>query len=115
MSNVIDFNSAKLEMMKKRFDELTEQSVITEEVAADFAISAVMDIVEAASELGFDVMQEPDVIRDVLLVMESIRGLIHRIDGNTLEINDISDKMFSNIENTESALKNFLAEFSDMT
>lgn len=115
MSNVIDFNSAKMEMMQKKFDELTEQSEIIEEVAADFAISAVMDIVEAASELGFDVMENPDVIRDMLLVMESIRGLIHRIDGNMLEINDISDKMFSNIENTEAALKNFLSEFSDMT
>lgn len=111
MSNVIDFNSAKTKLMEKHFDNLAEETVIIEEMAADFAISAVMDIIEVSSELGYDVSENPDVIRDLLLCVESIRAIIHRIAGDKLEIHNISDRMFENIEDTDVALKNFLKDF----
>lgn len=113
MSNIIDFNSAKSKLMQKHFDNLAEETLIIEEMAADFAISAVMDIVEACYELGFDVMENPDVIRDLLLSLESIRGVIHRINGDKLAIHNISDSMFDSIEDTKATLVNFLKEFSE--
>jgi hypothetical protein len=113
MSNVIDFNAVKMKRMQKRLDDLVEEHEYVEELAADFAISAVMDIVEASSEFGFDVMENPDVIRDMLATVESIRSIIHRIAGDRIEFHNISDRMFDNIENTEVALKNFLTEFSE--
>lgn len=113
MSNIIDFNAMKLKKMEERFDELTEQSEIIEDLAADFAISAVMDIIDACYEFGFDVMENPDVIRDLLLTLEGIRGIIHRINADRLAVHDISDSMFNDITDTKSALEQFLKEFSE--
>ena len=113
MSNIVDFNKVKSEKMQQRLDELVEEHEYVEELAADFAISAIMDIVDALYELGYDVRSNPDSLRDMLVTVESIRSIVHRIAGEKTAMHRINDRMFEDIENTETALESFLNDFSE--
>ena len=113
MSNIVDFNKVKSEKMQQRLDELVEEHEYVEELAADFAISAIMDIVEALYELGYDVRSNPDSLRDMLVTVEAIRSIVHRIAGEKTAMHRINDRMFEDIEDTEASLDTFLNDFSE--
>jgi hypothetical protein len=117
MSNIIDFKSvkdtAKAKAAQDLLDQEEEESIGVEDFADDFALTAVMDIVEALGDFGFDVMEKPDVLRDMLLTAEGIRGIIHRVAGTNMDVHAISDTMFGEITDTKEQLIQFLNDFSE--
>lgn len=97
MSKVIDFTKFKVEREMKRFDELVEEAEAIDEFSADFAFSAIMDIAEALHELGYDVMDEPESILELLSIVEAIRGLVYRIAGSEYPYHKVSESMFKSL------------------
>lgn len=95
--NVIDFNAARLKLMEKRFDELTEEGVTEEDFIADFALTVTCDVMEAMAEFGFNPKDNPDCIKDVFAVIESLRGLLSRTKQTEHPFQQISDSMFDSM------------------
>jgi hypothetical protein len=113
MSNIVDFNAVRAKRIQDRMDELGEEQEIVENFAGDFALSAMMDVVEALEEMDIDLFEDPNCIKDILSGVESIRSIIMRIHGEQTEFQKISDKVFDNIKEPTKALSNFLNEFSN--
>lgn len=113
MSNVIDFTKFKVDKEVKRFDELADEVEVIDEFSADFAFSAASDIAEALYELGYDVMDDPKCILELLAVVEAIRGMVYRITGMDYAFHNVSESLFKQIfeeqgGDYETALRNFL-------
>lgn len=109
--NIIDFNSMKLRKMEQKFDEIAEESQQEEEFIADFAISVAGDLVDSLSDFNYDVMENPKCIYDIILVIESIRGMMHRIRGEEYPMHTFSDTMFKEIVGDDVDDKEFLIKF----
>lgn len=110
-NNVIDFNSIKAKKMQEKFDELAQETIDEEEFIADFAISVTGDLIEALSDFDYDVMDNPKCVHDIILVIESIRGMMHRIRGEEYPMHTFSDTMFEDIVGDEVDVKDFLIKF----
>lgn len=110
-NNVIDFNSIRTKKMQEKLDKLVEESIEEEEYIADFALNVVGDLIEALSEFGYDVMDNPDCIRDVITVIESIRGLMHRIRGEEYPMQTLSDSIYDQVMDEDVTTKEVLINF----
>jgi len=113
MSNVIDFSSILKQKRDLEIEAIAIEQDALEALAGDFALSAMLDVIEALEEMGFDLFNNPDCIRDVLAGVESIRAMIYRIHGEKTAFQKISDDVFDEIEDTKTVLSNFLDEFSN--
>lgn len=113
MSNIVDFNAVRAKRIQDRMDELGEEQEIVENFAGDFALNAMMDVVEALEEMNVDLFEDPNVIKDILAGVESIRAIIMRSHGEHTEFQKVTDKVFDNIKEPAKALSNFLNEFSN--
>lgn len=116
MSKVIDFNKFKVEREVQRFDELSEEIATIEQFSTDFALSAAYDIAEALSELGYDVMDNPESILDMLSAVESIRAVVYRITGMEYPFHKVSDGLFREVFESKGidladALSDFLNDY----
>jgi hypothetical protein len=109
MSNVIDFHSKLVERMEKRFDELVEESEAEDEFIGDFAISVLRDTCDAASEFGYDIFENPESLKDILLAIDVIRGLLYRIRGLEHQTHSIADSVFKQ-DDYVLALKEFVKD-----
>ena len=109
--NVIDFNTIKAKKMQEKFDSLAEETILEEEFIADFALSVVGDLIEALAEFEYDIMDNPTCVHDIILVIESIRALMHRIRGEEYPMHTFSDTMFESIVGDEVDTKEFLTKF----
>jgi hypothetical protein len=97
MDNIVDFTKFKVDKEIERFDELAEEIEVLDEFSADFAMSAVIDIAEALTEMGYDPRDNPECILDLFAMIEAIRGLVFRINHVDYPFNKISDSMFKEI------------------
>jgi|SaaInlLV_10m_DNA_1039704.scaffolds.fasta_scaffold04024_4 hypothetical protein len=112
-NNIVDFNAVRAKRIQDRMDELGEEQEIVENFAGDFALNAMMDVVEALEEMDVDLFEDPNCIKDILAGVESIRAIIMRSHGEQTEFQKVTDKVFDNIKEPEKALSNFLNEFSN--
>jgi hypothetical protein len=97
--------------MQEKFDELAQETIDEEEFIADFAISAAADLLETLSDFEYDVMDNPKSAHDIILIIESIRGIMYRIRGEEYPMHTFSDRMFEEIVGDEVNAKEFLANF----
>jgi len=114
MTNVIDFAKYK----DKRSDEISDlQDNVTElnkKIAMRFSIDVAHDVVSAMSELGFDVTENYETVLDIMVLIETIRALIHRSIGEDYHFQAVSERVFADSEmDCETALFEFLDEMSD--
>lgn len=110
-NNVIDFNTIKAQKMQEKFDSLAEETIQEEEFIADFAISVAGDLIEALAEFEYDIMENPKCVYDIILVIESIRGMMHRIRGEEYPMHTFSNTMFEQIVGDTVDPKEFLSKF----
>jgi hypothetical protein len=100
--NVIDFNAAKLKKMQDRFDDkmqdgfddIVEEQLSEEDMITGFAYMVVCDVIEVMSDIGYNVRDNPDTMKDIVTSVESIRGLLHRAKGTEYPFHKISDSFF---------------------
>ena len=97
--------------MQEKFDQLAEETVEEEEFIADFAISVAGDLIEALAEFDYDIMENPDCVRDIIMVIESIRGMMHRIRSEEYPMQVFSDTVFEQIVGDSVDSKEFLRKF----
>lgn len=109
--NVVDFNAIKSQKMEEKFDQIAEETMQEEEFIADFAISVSGDLIEALSEFEYDIMENPECVYDIIMLIETIRGMMHRIRGEEYPIQTFADTMFKEIVGDTVEPKEFLLKF----
>ena len=109
MSNIIDFNKKRVEKMTQRFDDLVEEAEAEDEFIGDFAISVLRDTCDAAHEFGYDIFENPECLKDILLAIDVIRGMLYRIRKQEHHTHVFSDNLFE-FDDWTLALKEFVEE-----
>lgn len=101
MNDVVDFSSYKQRREVKEqehFDYLTsENTPHTDDENITMMATAVVDYMLdlLLNEEEIDVRSEPAAVREVLLCLESIRGMLHRVNGTTSNIHKFTEDIFT--------------------
>ena len=111
MSDVIDFTQALAKREQKRLDELVEEKENEEDFIANVAFSVGKDLVDIMPDFEYDVFENPECVRDLMLVIEGVRSMMHRIRGEKYPIHSFSDTLFEEIVGDRVTSKEFLENF----
>lgn len=93
-NKVIDFKSAKLNLKEKEEKEFADQLAEDQESATYFAMAAISDILDVAISYGYDPYENPESVKDILLTMEALRGLLLRTIRQDADIQKVADHLF---------------------
>lgn len=107
-TNIIDFNFKKKEKEEKRIDEIINYFVTRENFINELAIAASYEVAAFLNDNGYDIEDNSDTIKEIFLMLESIKGIIHRLEGTPYGVHDLTDEMFSEVESTEELMQLFL-------
>lgn len=110
MDNIIDFQTIKAKKEQEHFDQLTNEAFDDEKLFANIGMHATLDIMLVLEEFGYDLYNDPKVIRDIFLVIEGIRSIGCRLTGELYHMHSVSDALFGNIINDEELLADFLSD-----
>lgn len=116
MSEVIDFTKRKQkrqEQEEQRLEQLTDEFESDEEEVANISTMATMEIVDAFVQLGYPVSDNPECIKDILGLIESIRALGYRAKGLDSPIHSVNDTLYGFIEDEAELLDQFLEDMED--
>ena len=111
MNNVIDFNKMRVKKEQDRLDEIVEETENEEEFIANVAFSVGRDLVDVLPELEYDIFENPECVRDLMLVIEGVRSMMHRIRGEKYPIHSFSDTLFEEIVGDRVTSEEFLNHF----
>lgn len=114
--NVIDFNAVRSKMMERRLDEIAEETVADEEFVRNFSESVARDIVDAMEDFGYDILANPECIKDIVAIIEATEALLQRAVGVETSFQKISDHLFVAIfgeEDAEKVFSSFLDAIDD--
>jgi hypothetical protein len=102
MNNVVDLTQFRT---KKVEEAVPEEDVDYNE---HMAIDMVYDILDFLEDEGLDLRADPKIMYDIIMVIQSINGLLSRIDGEPHRAHELAELVVS-IENPEEALNQFLS------
>lgn len=113
MSNVVDFQKmlleARLEQAKQQEQDRKEMLELEEERINNLSLQILVDVVETMQECGYDIRDNPECVKDLLLVMEAMGGVMHRVIGDKPPIHEVSDGLFAyDYEQCEDLLNVFI-------
>ena len=111
MNDVVDFQSYKKNQEFKEqehFDSLTsEDGYVHDDDITTLAVGAVDFILDTLlKEEDIDIRSEPAAVKEVLLCVESIRGMVHRVNGTKSRIHELTDDIFTD-QDCEEIMKLF--------
>lgn len=108
--NVVElsgFMKKKEEDEKEVFDKLVDNFESEKMAINTIAHTTANEVCEIIFDLGIDLESNPDCIKDIIVMIESIKATIYRARGEEYHFHDVSD-MLINIDNTEEELADFL-------
>lgn len=109
MSNIIDFRKHLVEKKTQSIKETLEQVAETDHFIDQFSVESAIDIIEAAYDSGFDIKTDPLAMRDMIMVIEAIAGLLHRMNGDSYGFHDVTDSIMKyDPKKCEEMLEDFL-------
>ena len=116
MSNVIDFTeeyvkrSVKNDNRKLLRDTLKEDEL--DPFSMTFAFAVAGDVIEVMDMMGFYIEENPENVYDLILLIESIRALVHRSANREYALHEVSSQLFD-VENPSEALQKILDEIDN--
>ncbi|HAW05374.1 MAG TPA: hypothetical protein DCW83_11850 [Saprospirales bacterium] len=114
MTNVIDFSKYRKQRSEEIADLKEDVHILNKKIAQRFSVDVAHDVVSAMSELGYDVTENYESVLDIMVLIESIRALIHRTLGEEYHFQSVSDRIFADSDmDCETALFDFLDEMDE--
>ena len=113
MNDVIDFAKMKQKREEDRLDELTEEYESDEEEAATLSTLATMEIVNSMLHLGYPIHDNPECIKDILGLIESVRALGYRAKGLESPIHEVNNTLYGFVDDEAQLLDDFLTDMED--
>lgn len=114
MTNVIDFTKYQKQRSEELADLREDVTILNKKIIQRFSVDVAHDVVSAMSELGFDVTENYESVLDIMVLIETIRGLMHRTMGEDYHFQSVAERVFAGSDmDCETALFEFLDEMSD--
>lgn len=112
MNNIINFAEAKADREARNADDLD----ITSEEGIDYiAEMMVYDIYTAFYEMGYDLEENPDIFKDIVLVSETIKSAAYRLNKREHYIHEVAKDIINvPTEKLQELLSNFVENMVDM-
>jgi hypothetical protein len=102
--NIIEFPKKKTLSVIENINKDDETSMFFAEIGFHVAL----DIVQALWENGYDVRNNPECIRDIFMIIETVRALGHRSENQKYAMQKISDSTFNFFDDEERILYEFI-------
>ena len=113
MSNVIDFTEEYVKRNKANDNQKLLRDTLKDDewdpFSLTFAFAVAGDVINVMELMGFDIEDNPETVYDLILLLESIRALIHRSANKEYPLHDLSSNAFD-VENPKEVLQNILDE-----
>ena len=94
MSNVIDFSKARSKLQKhKEANNNKEPEFDIDDLIIDLSLDYTLQIIESLEEFGFSA-ENPKCAQDIVLVVEALKGLMHRCQDSKFPTQDLSRIIF---------------------
>ena len=101
MSNVIDLWAKKEEKQQQKFDEIVEDFTSYETDVIETATITTIEIVEMLGEQGIDVESNTESVKELMVLVDVIKSLIHRVHGMPYPLHDYADAIFDKKGNVD--------------
>lgn len=106
--NINDFKKKKEDEGKAYLDKLVEEYEDEDHMLTDFAASVMADVVESLRDYDINVEDNVDCIKDIILSIEAIKGLMHRARGQHYAMSDLADSVCGDDSDVEELMNSFL-------
>ena len=113
MGDIINFGEIKAKKEQEHFDTLTIDKMDDEQLFAHLGMHVGLDVMQVLEELDYNIYNDPNVIRDIFLLVESVRAIGNRVTGELYHIHSVSDSLFGNITNVEEIFEEFISELNE--
>ena len=95
--NVVSFSGHKHAVEQQRFDTLVEDELKLDDHIHSMVDDMLVHLVDHLDEMGFDVTQTTDADKDLVMIGESIKGLIYRSRGVRHPMQAISEYLYNTV------------------
>lgn len=92
--NIVNLSKVREDRQSRRVEEIMDEVAKEEEFIGQFAVQAAIDIVEVAYDHGFDINENPETIKDIMMIIESVAALMTRVRGEDCAFHDIPNGIF---------------------
>lgn len=113
MTNVVDFTKFKADRETEKFDELSDDIEMIDDLSASLAMNVVVDVIDVLSEIGFDVENNPRSVLNLLALMEATRSLVYAISDLPHPFDAVTKALFVPDESVELDYDIVLSNFLD--
>lgn len=107
MSNIVDFNKARVEKITRRMEETLLEAEEQQNEIEGLAADIVYDIIDFFDEVDIDVRENPNTIYDIILLIEVLKSLIHRCMNEEYPTQKVAESLMT-IEDPKKILDDFL-------
>jgi hypothetical protein len=108
MNDIIDLNSFRKKKEETYFDEIVAEYEDEDHMFTDFAASAMAEIVDTMREIDINIEDNPECMKDVILCIEAIKGLMNRAKGKNYAMCVFADAVCGEDVDVDSLLESFL-------
>ena len=60
----------------------------------ELSIALGLEVIDFLYDNGYDVESKPESIADIFLMLDAIKGIMHRVIDEEYHINDIADQLY---------------------
>ena len=94
MTQVINFQDVKRKKEQQKFDRIIESKMNEETQMVELSIALGLEVIDFLYDNGYDVESKPESIADIFLMLDAIKGIMHRCIDEEYHINDIADQLY---------------------
>lgn len=106
MTEVINFQAAKEKREEKNFDKLIESKINEENQMLELSVQLGLEVIDFLYDNGYDVESRPESIADIFLMLDAIKGIMHRCIDDEYHINQVADSLFG-VEDSKETMQRF--------
>lgn len=113
MADVIDFTKIKRKKEEENFDKLLESRINEETQMVELSLQCGLEVIDFLYDNGYDVEATPETIADIFLMLDSIKGIMHRCISDEYHINEVADTLYGQKNPKQAMQKFFYGEEKD--
>ena len=108
MNDIINLDSFRKKKEEDYFDKIVSEYEDEDHMFTDFGAAAMAEIVDTMREIGINIEDNPECIKDVILCIEAIKGLMYRAKGKNYAMCIFADTICGEDVDVDSLLESFL-------
>lgn len=115
MNDIVDlesFRKKRKEQEVSNFDTILDNYENEEEMFHEFATYETLDFVDYAREIDINIEDNPEAIRDIIIIVEAMKGFLARMRGKKHHMHQFADSITDDLD-VKLALEIFLSYYDE--